>query len=361
MKKSVVVSALCVLGLLSIFCSWYIPSSLAQPSSANESVSLAEVRLSEAYDESIKASKAGVSLVVFETRLTDAANHLEQAYNALQSGDLENAALLANESMLISDEVEQEAGVLKEQAETALAENLRLTLGLTIAGLCILLVCGFLGWTLLRNGSLRRNENEGVRGSARHPFAKAIYILLCVSLAIAVLAPSLITLLPKQDVQQFSEFWLLGRNHSARDYPSTVFIGDRYRIYLGVHSHWRYLAYYSINIRLENVTTPLVNAGSQAGDQPLANFRFFLEQDAEWEKEVEFSFENVSFTGNSSLVSVFLINGRRITVDKLSTFDERISAYHYSLVFELWTYNLTGSMLEYNEHLGIMLTLTPTN
>ena len=360
MKKSVVVSALCVLALVSILCSWYVPPSSAQPSSANESVSLAEVRLSQAYDESIKASKAGVSLVVFETRLTDAANHLEQAYNALQSGDLENAALLANESVLISGEVEQEAGVLKEQAETALAENLKLTLVLTGVGLGTLLVFGLLGWVFLRRDYFKRNENDRLYGSARHPFAKTIYVLLCVSLAVAILAPSLIMLFPQQDGQQFSEFWLLGPGHSAQDYPSNVSVGSTYKVYLNVQSHWRYLAYYSINIRLENMTIPLGSVNSEANDQPLTKFKFFLKQDTTWEKEMDFSFENVSFIGNSSLVSGFTINDRKITVDKSSIFDERTSAYRYRLVFELWTYNLAESMLEYNEYLGIMLTLSPT-
>lgn len=360
MKKSVVVSLLCVIGLVSILCGC-LPLSLAQNPLANEDVSSAEAKLSEAYDESIRASKVGVSLAVLQNRLTDAANLLEQAYFSLQSGDLENAGLFANESMRVSGEVEQEAGVLKQQAETVLAENLKLTLVLTGVGLGTLLVFGLLGWIFLRRDYFKRNENDRLYGSARHLFAKTVYVLLCVSLAVAILAPSLIMLLPQQDGQQFSEFWLLGHGHSAQDYPSNVSVGSTYKVYLDVQSHWRYLAYYSINIRLENTTTPLGNISSQASDQPLTKFKFFLEQNTKWEKEVDFSFENVSFTGNSSLVSGFTINDRKITVDKSSIFDERTSAFRYRLVFELWTYNLAESMLEYNEYLGIMLTLSSTD
>jgi hypothetical protein len=359
MKKPIVISLLCIIGLVSILCGC-LPLSLAQNPPASKDVSSAEAKLSEAYDESIRASRVGVSLAVLQSRLTDAANLLEQAYYSLQSGDLENAGLLANESMRISGEVEQEARVLKQQAETVLAENLKLTLVLTGVGLGTLLAFGLLGWVFLRRDYFKTNENDRLYGSARHPLAKTVYFLLCVSLAVAILAPSLIMLFPQPDGQQFSEFWLLGHGHSAQDYPSNVSVGSTYKVYLDVQSHWRYLAYYSINIRLENTTTPLGNMSSQASDQPLMKFKLFLEQNTKWEKDVDFSFENVSFTGNSSLVSGFTINGRKITVDKSSSFDEGTSAYRYRLIFELWTYNFAESMLEYNEYLGIMLTLSPT-
>ena len=190
---------------------------------------------------------------------------------------------------------------------------------------------------------------------------KSLYLLSCLALCLVILSPALALVVNLPGGERFSELWILGPGHMAEDYPFGVYAGEPYRVYLGVGNHMGELAYYSVCVKFRNQTEPLPDSlnALPSALEPVFEYRFFLSDNATWEKAVLFSFDGVSFGGNVSRVSRFLVDGYAVDFEKVAVWDESNSGFYYQLFFELWIYNATISSFQFhNRFVGLWLNMT---
>lgn len=155
--------------------------------------------------------------------------------------------------------------------------------------------------------------------------------------------------------------WVLGSSHTAEDYPFNVKAIGIYKIYLGVENHRGELTYYKVYVKFRNQTEALSdesNEGSSVLDS-IFEYGVFLRNEEIWEKIVTFSFEGISFDGNSCRVSNLVLEGHVLSAEKSTSWNGNNRGFYFQLLFELWIYNVTVSRFQYhNRFVSIWLNMT---
>ena len=82
---------------------------------------------------------------------------------------------------------------------------------------------------------------------------KALTILLVISIILSVLALIYVIVTPKQG-EKFTEFYILGPEGMAYDYPTSVMAGNNSTVIVGVVNHEYSLVNYTMHISLNNST-----------------------------------------------------------------------------------------------------------
>jgi uncharacterized membrane protein len=112
-----------------------------------------------------------------------------------------------------------------------------------------------------------------------HPGARRWDTLLSIVLLVAILGALGVVgyaiAMPKEG-QRFTEFYLLGLEGKASDYPATLKVGDEGRVLVGVVNHGRDVIEYHVEVRIDGVKNNEVGP-------------IILKQDEKWEKPVSFS------------------------------------------------------------------------
>lgn len=145
--------------------------------------------------------------------------------------------------------------------------------------------------------------------------------------------------------EHFTEFWILGPNHKAEDYPFNVGINEiQGPVHVAVRNHMGYSVYYLVYVKLRNQTQPSANRTMPSPLDPVYEFRFLLSDRGLWESPFVFSFE-----GEPSFISGVSINGDVLPVICSSTWDSERHGFYYQLFFELWLYNGTLRDFEYHD------------
>ena len=155
----------------------------------------------------------------------------------------------------------------------------------------------------------------------------------------------------------FSEFWVLGPDHRAEDYPFNVGIDEvQGPVYVAVRNHMGYSVYYLVYVKVRNQTQPSANRTMPSPLDPVYEFRFLLSDRELWETPFVFSFQ-----GEPSFVSGVSINGDVLPVNCSSMWDSVRDGFYYQLFFELWLYNSTLQDFQFHDRfVGIWLNMTHT-
>jgi uncharacterized membrane protein len=161
--------------------------------------------------------------------------------------------------------------------------------------------------------------------------------------------------------EKFSEFWLLGPERKAENYPFNVSVNESYGVYVGVGNHLGRSAYYRIYVKFRNETQQLPNftMSEPSPLAPLYEFSFVVSDGDVWEVPLTFAFENVLLQQNFSLVQDISINDIVFLVNYTSIWDSDRNGFYYQLFFELWLYNMTVRDFQYhNRFVGLWLNMT---
>ena len=179
---------------------------------------------------------------------------------------------------------------------------------------------------------------------------KLAYAVSCIILGLIIVTPTLAVVVTFPGGERFSELWLLGQNHMTEDYPFNVKANKLYSVHLGIGNHMDCLEYYAVYVKFRNrsESSPSNMNGTASILEPVFEYRVFLRENDVWEKDVLFSFENVSFAGNFCKVSKLIIDGSVVSVDKVAFWDQENNGFYYQMFFELWFYNFTTSGLQYH-------------
>jgi uncharacterized membrane protein len=191
----------------------------------------------------------------------------------------------------------------------------------------------------------------------RTVFAAGSLVLILVAAAPTV---SLFVSFPDGS-ESFSELWLLGPNHMAKDYPFNVEVNETYSVFVGVGNHLGGSSYYLVYVKFRNQTEPLPNAtvSEPSPLSPLYEFRFFVVDGDTWEETLTFSVLEVSRNDDFMFVDRLSVNDVIFSVNASTRWDSENNGFYFQLFFELWLYNVTSQSFEFhNRFVGIWLNVT---
>jgi uncharacterized membrane protein len=84
-------------------------------------------------------------------------------------------------------------------------------------------------------------------------------VVLMLVLIVVILATVYVIVVPKEGAERFSEFYILGKNQTAADYPDMILPAENYPMYIGVGNHeYRTITYtietWALRTEFDNVT-----------------------------------------------------------------------------------------------------------
>ena len=208
----------------------------------------------------------------------------------------------------------------------------------------------------------------------------ALFLVVIGVLALFVASPVLQKVLVYPQTEFFTEFWLLGPQHTAESYPHNVTRGASYSVYLGVANHLGSCAYYVVEVKFRNQTLsgPDSFNRTSSGLEPIYRVNIVVPDNGTWEIPLSFLFEysfdevtrtvyrNVSVPnpdGNATYQIVgedvvlprvnfghVKLNDSVVSLQGLSSdFDLATREFFGNLVFELWIYDASSSDFVYHE------------
>ncbi len=178
-----------------------------------------------------------------------------------------------------------------------------------------------------------------------------------------VASPALSRLLVYPRTEFFTEFWLLGANHRAEDYPFNVTVDEAYKVFLGIGNRLGYAAYYKVAVKFRNQTQSGADSFNRTWSSlsPLYEVRAFVADETTWEAPLTFSF-GYEYNETRSRVDVhsMMLNGNSLEISNCTvTWDAERSGFFGNLFFELWIYNATADGFQYHERfVGLWLNMT---
>lgn len=121
--------------------------------------------------------------------------------------------------------------------------------------------------------------------------------------------------LASRTVEPFSELGILGPNQKIADYPSTVFTGQNFTLYLYVGNHEGKVMYYEVLTKVGN-SSSVSNSNVTLGVPPIAKYGMVLLNNQTYLKPVTLSITHPGM--------------------------------NLKLVFELWVYQVNASSFVYD-------------
>ncbi len=174
-------------------------------------------------------------------------------------------------------------------------------------------------------------------------------------------SPTIVLLVKLPPGQEYSEIYLLGPDHDLSNLPFNIEPNVSYLLYLGVVNNLKSAGYYSCLTKFGNDSTLLPNQtlGSPSSLPSLYEYNVFLDDGATWETPFTFQIDTSNFANNTSQVSGININGIDYPVTLTSAWDSNKTGYYYSFFVELWLFNGTQGVSQYNDRfVSLILNMT---
>jgi len=192
---------------------------------------------------------------------------------------------------------------------------------------------------------------------------RLVFVVGTLVLMLLVASPALsLGLAFPNGTAKFSEFWVLGPNHTIGDYPFNVRTNETHDVFVGVGNHLGQASYYTIYVKFRNSTQPSPNSSDLTPSPlpPIYEFQVFVPNEGTWESNLTFSVLDVSSVNNATLVKNVNLNGVVFPVNSTSVWDSVQQGYYYQVFLELWLYNSTSGSFQYhNRFVGLWLNVNP--
>jgi hypothetical protein len=193
---------------------------------------------------------------------------------------------------------------------------------------------------------------------------KTLFIIVGLVGTMLFVTPTFATLasnvqLPNEE--KFSEIWVLGSNHTIGDYPVNVQANTDYKVVVGVANNLGSTSSYVIKVKFRNETDPPPGSTVEAQNAlpTLTEYHVLLRNGEVWERQLTFSFLDVSNFEGQCRVGTLKIDAATCAVDKSASWNNESSGYYYQLFLELWIYDLDVQAFQYNDrYVSIWLNMT---
>jgi hypothetical protein len=84
---------------------------------------------------------------------------------------------------------------------------------------------------------------------------------------------------------------------------------------------------------------------------PVYTYRTILKNGAACAVPLTFSFSDVSFSSDQSILETLTINNVQVNLTKKALFDKDNNGYYYQMFVELWAFNPESRISEYQQRL----------
>jgi uncharacterized membrane protein len=116
---------------------------------------------------------------------------------------------------------------------------------------------------------------------------KALTIFLIVAMVVTIGFIIYLAVTP-QESEKFTEFYILGTEGQAQDYPKQIILGEPVDILIGVVNHEYQPASYQVKIKVGDIETAEVNMGTLANGQKWEKIISFTPQSAGEGQRIDF-------------------------------------------------------------------------
>ena len=194
---------------------------------------------------------------------------------------------------------------------------------------------------------------------------KALFFVVVAVAALLVASPAIQRLLVLPQTDFFTEFWLLGPQHKAENYPFNIARNQNYEVFLGIGNNLGQSAYYVVEVKFRNES---MSAPDRFHKKPsslpsLFSMTVFVADKEVLEQHLTFSLD-YEFNSSFSLVNFhsMTLNDETLSLNGLSSeWNATTSKFYGNLIFELWIYNEAKSNFDYTErYVDLKLNMTAT-
>lgn len=189
-----------------------------------------------------------------------------------------------------------------------------------------------------------------------------LFIIVTLVLTLVAAFPVIAIVVPFQGgSERFSEFWLLGPDHIAENYPFEVSAGEMYNVFVGVSNHMGSSEYYKVRVKFRNNSLSLsdINGYAASSLSPVYEYQFFVNDEEVWESSMTFGFQEVSVKSDAVSVGNITVNGMVFPVDATTHWDSESNGFYFQLFFELWRYDKVSKIFSFHDRfVGIWLNMT---
>lgn len=192
---------------------------------------------------------------------------------------------------------------------------------------------------------------------------RIVFLVVGGILMLLVVSPVLSMFLSIPRTEFFSEFWLLGSNQRAEEYPFNVTVGGEYKVFSGIGNRLGHAAYYKVLVKFRNQTQSGPDSFNRTASTlpALYDIRAFVADEDIWEIPLVFSL-NYDYDEFTSQIQVFdmTLNDAVLSIKDVHIgWDPVNSGFYGNLFFELWIYNATLSDFQYHQRfVGLWLNMT---
>jgi hypothetical protein len=195
---------------------------------------------------------------------------------------------------------------------------------------------------------------------------RVLFLVFIAVVALLAASPALSRLLVYPRTEFFTALWLLGQNETAENYPYNITSGQSYRVYLGIQNELGYTAYYVVEVKFRNGTQSAPSSFGPVSNQTpsslssLYDIAAFVADGSSWELPLSFSFNFVNTTLSTVQMHSLTLNDIALNLSGCSiAYSSPSREFMGNLFFELWIYNRTTSVFQYNARwVGLVLNMT---
>ncbi len=203
---------------------------------------------------------------------------------------------------------------------------------------------------------------------------RVAFFVITLGLALVAASPLLASLVNiPESSEEFSEFGLLGPEHTVENYPFNVIEGEEHNIFAYIGNHMGSTEHYKIYVKFGNDTQ--IHLDKPSSLPPLYEFRAFVGDEGVWESPATFGFQNVAITNNTatvnnvtttlpieeSILSVgsITINGIIFPVDASTSWNSEDNGFYFRISFELHRYDAALKGFSFHDRVvGLRLNMT---
>jgi uncharacterized membrane protein len=192
---------------------------------------------------------------------------------------------------------------------------------------------------------------------------RVLFVTVTCILALVTASPLLSRLLVFPQTDFFTEFWILGPNHVAYDYPYDISRNYNYSLFLGIRNRLGYCAYYTVQVKFCNQTQSAPNSFNRTSSSlpSLFNITAFVANNGIWEYPLNFSFD-YAYNETIQQIEFYYLTLNDVVLDMrnyMVNWDSQRQEFFGNLFFELWIYNSTAHNFQYHERfLSLRLNMT---
>jgi hypothetical protein len=153
---------------------------------------------------------------------------------------------------------------------------------------------------------------------------------------------------PSEEV--FSSIYLLGNNHDMNAVPFNIEEGKNYSVFLNVDNYLGLSSYYSCIVKIGSAPSDLPNKdlGLPSSQPEVYKYNRFINNGETWETQLTFQVKGLTFNQSKAQLSSIIIGGLEYPINREALWNSNRTGYFYYLIVELWLYNSTNGLLQYN-------------